>query len=56
MLYFGLEPGTEEMTLEHIGAAMGVTRERIRQIRERAFAKLRECADGPALSDYWRAA
>ena len=30
------------MTLEKIGALMGVTRERIRQIRERAFEKLRE--------------
>jgi len=28
------------MTLEKIGALMGVTRERIRQIRERAFEKL----------------
>ncbi|GJG87970.1 RNA polymerase sigma factor RpoD [Gemmatimonadetes bacterium T265] len=56
ILYYGLEPGSEEMTLERIGDVMGVTRERIRQIRERAFAKLRESADGPALSDYWTAA
>ena len=56
VLYYGLEPGTEEMTLERIGVVMGVTRERIRQIRERAFAKLRESADGPALSGYWTAA
>jgi DNA-directed RNA polymerase sigma subunit (sigma70/sigma32) len=34
------------MTLERIGALMGVTRERIRQIRERAFDKLRESPDG----------
>lgn len=56
VLYYGLEPGSEEMTLERIGAVMGVTRERIRQIRERAFAKLRESADGPALNEYWTAA
>jgi RNA polymerase primary sigma factor len=29
---------------------MGVTRERIRQIRERAFEKLRESPDGNALA------
>lgn len=55
-LYYGLEPGAEDMTLERIGALMGVTRERIRQIRERAFAKLRESPDGPALAGYWSAA
>lgn len=55
-LYYGLEPGSEEMTLERIGAVMGVTRERIRQIRERAFAKIRESTDGPALNEYWTAA
>jgi RNA polymerase primary sigma factor len=55
-LYYGLEEGSEEMTLERIGALMGVTRERIRQIRERAFNKLRESADGSALAGYWNAA
>ena len=35
-LYYGLEEGSEAMTLEKIGALLGVTRERIRQIRERA--------------------
>ena len=45
-LYYGLEEGSEAMTLERIGALMGVTRERIRQIRERAFEKLRESPDG----------
>jgi RNA polymerase primary sigma factor len=55
-LYYGLEDGAEEMTLERIGALMGVTRERIRQIRERAFAKLRESADGSALAGFWNAA
>ena len=55
-LYYGLEEGSEAMTLERIGALMGVTRERIRQIRERAFAKLRESPDGGALAGYWGAA
>jgi RNA polymerase primary sigma factor len=55
-LYYGLEEGSEAMTLEKIGALLGVTRERIRQIRERAFEKLRESPDGTALADFWNAA
>jgi RNA polymerase primary sigma factor len=55
-LYYGLDDGTEAMTLERIGALMGVTRERIRQIRERAFEKLRESPDGDALAGFWNAA
>ena len=52
-LYYGLEQGSEAMTLERIGELMGVTRERIRQIRERAFEKLRESPDGRALAGFW---
>jgi len=52
-LYYGLEEGSEAMTLERIGELMGVTRERIRQIRERAFEKLRESPDGRALCGFW---
>jgi len=37
---YGLDGG-EPMTLEEIGKTMKVTKERVRQIRERAFAKLR---------------
>jgi len=55
-LYYGLEQGSEAMTLEKIGALMGVTRERIRQIRERAFEKLRDCPEGAALLRFWHAA
>ncbi len=40
-LYYGLDEGSEALTLEGIGALLGVTRERVRQIRERAFEKLR---------------
>jgi len=52
-LYYGLDEGAEAMTLEKIGALMGVTRERIRQIRERAFEKLRESPEGRSLSGFW---
>jgi RNA polymerase primary sigma factor len=52
-LYYGLEEGSEAMTLERIGTLLGVTRERIRQIRERAFEKLRQSPDGAALAGFW---
>jgi RNA polymerase primary sigma factor len=52
-LYYGLDEGAEAMTLERIGALMGVTRERIRQIRERAFEKLRTCPEGRSLAGFW---
>ncbi|HKK26771.1 MAG TPA: RNA polymerase sigma factor RpoD/SigA [Gemmatimonadota bacterium] len=54
VLYYGLDDG-EEMTLEQIGELLGVTRERIRQIRNRAFEKLRQSPDGGALEGFWRA-
>jgi RNA polymerase primary sigma factor len=53
-LYYGLDDG-EERTLEEIGSLLGVTRERIRQIRNRAFEKLRDSPDGEALSGFWSA-
>jgi RNA polymerase primary sigma factor len=40
-LYFGLDDGRSR-TLEEIGRMMGVTRERIRQLRDRALRQLRE--------------
>lgn len=39
-LYLGLD-GSEGITLEEIGSLFEVTRERVRQIRDRAFEKLR---------------
>jgi RNA polymerase primary sigma factor len=39
-LYFGLGDG-EPMTLEEIGAGYGITRERVRQIKDRALARIR---------------
>ena len=38
--YFGLE-GASCKTLEEIGGEMGVTRERVRQLRNRALQKMR---------------
>jgi RNA polymerase primary sigma factor len=55
-LYYGLDEGSEALTLEKIGALLGVTRERIRQIRERAFEKLRASPDVMALCGYRGAA
>ena len=52
-LYYGLDDG-EERTLEEIGSLLGVTRERIRQIRNRAFEKLRDSPQGESLSGFWR--
>lgn len=51
-LYYGLDDG-EEHTLEEIGSLLGVTRERIRQIRNRAFEKLQESPHGQALKSFW---
>jgi RNA polymerase primary sigma factor len=39
--YFGLD-NTEPMTLEQIGQIFGVTRERVRQIKEKAIKQLRQ--------------
>ena len=50
-LYFGLE-GEREHTLEEIGNLLGVTRERIRQLRDRALRRLREGVKGAALESF----
>ena len=51
-LYYGLDPTEDARTLEEIGTALGVTRERIRQLRERAFAKLRACPEIRFLGEF----
>jgi RNA polymerase primary sigma factor len=50
-LYFGLEAGREH-TLEEIGNMLGVTRERVRQLRDRALKRLREGELGSALESF----
>ncbi|MEZ4587845.1 MAG: RNA polymerase sigma factor RpoD/SigA [Gemmatimonadales bacterium] len=50
-LYFGLDGGREH-TLEEIGVIFGVTRERVRQLRDRALKRLREGEAGRALASY----
>ncbi|MBI4520153.1 MAG: RNA polymerase sigma factor RpoD/SigA [Gemmatimonadetes bacterium] len=50
-LYFGLD-GEREHTLEEIGNMLGVTRERIRQLRDRALRRLREGEIGTALKSF----
>jgi RNA polymerase primary sigma factor len=50
-LYFGLD-GTPKMTLEEIGSKFGLTRERIRQIKEKALGKLRRPTRARKLAHY----
>jgi RNA polymerase primary sigma factor len=42
-LYFGLDD-QDPMTLEEIGAILGITRERVRQIKEKALMRLRHAS------------
>jgi RNA polymerase primary sigma factor len=51
LLRYGLEDG-QERTLEQVGQAFGVTRERIRQLEVRAIRKLRHPSRNKRLKDY----
>ncbi|MFC1537309.1 RNA polymerase sigma factor RpoD/SigA [Gemmatimonadota bacterium] len=49
--YYGLD-NTEPMTLEEIGKEFGVTRERVRQIKEKAIKQLRQSNRNKALETF----
>ena len=49
---YGLTRGQERLTLEQVGTAMGVTKERIRQIQCRALSKLRKAAEEDRIEDF----
>jgi len=51
IMYFGLN-GEEPLTLEEIGRKMDLTRERIRQIKEKAIKRLRHVTRSKYLKDY----
>lgn len=51
-LYFGLD-GSAPLTLEEIGGRMSLTRERIRQLKERALRRLREHEMAGVLLDHY---
>ncbi|MDY4853767.1 MAG: RNA polymerase sigma factor RpoD/SigA [Prevotella sp.] len=48
--YYGID--TEEKTLEEIGSRYGLTRERVRQIREKAIRKLRNNSNSNVLKTF----
>jgi RNA polymerase primary sigma factor len=50
-LYGGLV-GEEPITLEQIGARLGITRERVRQIREKALGRLRHVSRARPLESF----
>ena len=49
-LFFGI--GLQEMTLEEIGEQFGLTRERVRQIKEKAIRRLRHTSRSKLLKTY----
>ncbi len=53
-MYYGLD-GHEPMTLEEIGAYVGRTRERVRQIKEKALQKLRHPTRSEVLKEHYTA-
>ena len=48
--FYGL--GEPELTMDEIGKKFGLTRERVRQIRERALRRLRQNTQNKALRAY----
>ena len=49
-LFFGI--AVQEMTLEEIGEKFGLTRERVRQIKEKAIRRLRHTSRSKLLKSY----
>ena len=49
-MFFGI--GCQEMTLEEIGDKFGLTRERVRQIKEKAIRRLRQSSRSKLLKTY----
>ena len=49
-MFFGIN--TQEMTLEEIGDKFGLTRERVRQIKEKAIRRLRQSSRSKLLKSY----
>ena len=49
-MFFGI--GCHEMTLEEIGQTFGLTRERVRQIKEKAIRRLRQNSRSRLLKSY----
>ena len=49
-MFFGI--GSQEMTLEEIGDKFGLTRERVRQIKEKAIRRLRQGTRSKLLKSY----
>jgi RNA polymerase primary sigma factor len=48
--FFGINQ--PELTLEEIGAKYALTRERVRQIKEKAIRRLRDCTKNQMLKSY----
>jgi RNA polymerase primary sigma factor len=51
-MYFGLDD-LEPLTLEEIGHKLGITRERVRQIKEKALSRLRHVSNAAALESFY---
>lgn len=51
-LYYGLAEGTASMTLEEIGERFELTRERVRQIKEKAIRRLKHTSRSKILKSY----